>query len=255
MIKNVTKDIKNHILYLFRNCDLNESELLNRDNFYEKIIEKLDDKHSIVDYFHGVSKCVFFLKEYPDLVVKIPFNGGLDPASYSYKNSPYVSYDDFYWSESPIFCCADNAIVNCKGLKRNWDYCEVEEILFKRSCCAGVNDYFAQTICIGEINDYPIYIQEKATILSDSDIDFKYPYKVVKETKEQIKNIINEDIKDTIDRLPMEWIYDFYTKYGKELLIKLMSFIAEEEISDLHCDNVGFINDRPVLTDYSSFWS
>ena len=137
-------------------------------------------------------------------------------------------------------------------MRRNWDYCEVEEILFNRAYKAGVSDYFAQTVCIGEINGYPLYIQERAEIYSDS--ESKYSYKLIQELIKEIK----QDLDDTdrlFGRLPDEWVCNFYVIYGKNLLKKFLDFVEEEEISDLHSDNVGFIDDKPVLTDYSSFWS
>lgn len=247
---HITQSEKDAILNLFQDCDFNESELLNEDNYYQKIVAKLNNKVKNFDYFNGVSKCVFLFEQYPDIVVKIPFNGGVDYRSYSSSADGSNDYD--YYDDSSEYSCADLSIVNCKGMRRNWDYCEVEEVLFNRAYKAGVNDYFAQTAYIGEINGYPIYIQERAEIYSDSEV--KYSYKLIKELIEEIKQDLGDSDR-LFGRLPDEWVCDFYVIYGKDLLVKFLNFVEEQEISDLHSDNVGFIDDKPVLTDYSSFWS
>lgn len=247
---HITQSEKDAILNLFQDCDFNESELLNEDNYYQKIVAKLNNKVKNFDYSNGVSKCVFLFEQYPDIVVKIPFNGGVDYRSYSSSADSSNDYD--YYDDSSEYSCADLSIVNCKGMRRNWDYCEVEEVLFNRAYKAGVNDYFAQTAYIGEINGYPLYIQERAEIYSDS--ESKYSYKLIKELIEEIKQDLGDPDR-LFGRLPDEWICHFYVIYGKNLLKKFLDFVEEEEISDLHSDNVGFIDDKPVLTDYSSFWS
>ena len=52
-----------------------------------------------------------------------------------------------------------------------------------------------------------------------------------------------------------EWLCDFEEYYGEQKLYALMRFLQEFHIGDLHYDNFGYINDRPVITDYSDFQS
>ena len=41
---HITQSEKDAILNLFQDCDFNESELLNEDNYYQKIVAKLNNK-------------------------------------------------------------------------------------------------------------------------------------------------------------------------------------------------------------------
>ena len=51
-----------------------------------------------------------------------------------------------------------------------------------------------------------------------------------------------------------EVINCFKNYYGKELGEAIEDVINMLEVSDLHSGNVGFIEGRPVLIDYSSYW-
>jgi lantibiotic modifying enzyme len=50
-----------------------------------------------------------------------------------------------------------------------------------------------------------------------------------------------------------EWLADAFEYYGLKTFNKLMNFIYEYNITDLHTDNIGYIGTRPVILDFSDF--
>ena len=50
-----------------------------------------------------------------------------------------------------------------------------------------------------------------------------------------------------------DWLLDFYFTYGEDEYIRFMNFIGEMNIGDLYEQNLGYINNKPVLVDYSDF--
>ena len=145
--------------------DINEYNYDNYIQYENDAIEKEDS---------GVSKAVFFPKDFPQLVVKIPFTAGPEE-EYWFPNGSYYTgttgsthrhteYD--YEMRSSRFECAWESIPDCIDieLQDNWNYCEVEAILFKEAEKHGVGQFFVKTECIGYIGNYPIYAQEKCRI-------------------------------------------------------------------------------------------
>ena len=41
--------------------------------------------------------------------------------------------------------------------------------------------------------------------------------------------------------------------YGENEIEKLLKFINDEKINDLHSGNLGYLNDRPVIVDYAGY--
>jgi hypothetical protein len=51
----------------------------------------------------------------------------------------------------------------------------------------------------------------------------------------------------------LTWMADAYDYYGEEYFKKLMNFLKSEGIYDLHGGNIGYINSRPVIFDFSDY--
>ena len=127
---------KDDILNIFKNCFF---ENLNDKNFKENILDNLPSDFNY-EYHYGASKLVIIPKYENKYVIKIPFSGYFD----------YV-YDEFYF-----FSNANEDEDKC------WDYCLTELLIYRRAKKEKINQIFAKSRLIGTINDYPIYIQEKA---------------------------------------------------------------------------------------------
>jgi hypothetical protein len=68
------------------------------------------------------------------------------------------------------------------------------------------------------------------------------------------KTAISKTSYDAVDELPYHWILNFIKLYGEKEFLRLCLFLEEEGINDLHEKNVGYIDGRPVLFDYSGYY-
>jgi len=260
MIRLTQKEIKD-ILSIVERANISIDTHINEDNF-EHIFDRCWG-NGVWNFDAGVSKGVLFLNDYPDIVVKIPFSEGGE-----------ASYRSYYTNEDGNTCCTYNLFNESftsagqslpprleDKLVRNWDYCEVETILFEDACRAGVDSFFAETVLIGYCNGYPVYVQEKARIYegeSEYGYEQEYDSKGLQQLWAEIKKEVEECLQlNEFDYLwfgiAKEWLIDFYLYYGAEALGSFWEYLEDTCIDDLHCSNIGYINHRPVVTDYASF--
>ena len=191
---------------------------LNDNCFYEQVIQPFKEnyKHTF-SYETGATKGVLIFPDL-DFVIKIPFT---------------------YNSDDDELCGADDS-------GPGWNYCEVEEIKCQKAKIFGVEGCFAETILVGEICNYPIYAQEKATVFTQGGSPSP------KKSDEEYDRI--EDMCDGMaECFNRVWLSDAFDYFGEKTFYELLSFIDEYDISDLHDANIGYIGMRPVLVDYSSF--
>lgn len=215
--------------YLRKNSYLDQWAYVTEDDV-ESI---LDGSPNEMDYAYGASKIVL-MEEDADFVFKIPFNGQYER---SYDEDDYPM-DDFSFND---FTGAPFGI-------HEWDYCETETVVYKMAAAAGLAECFAKTEYAGDVDGYPVYIQEKAVIFN------LYPTHHSIEENTHTKERCGEMGVST-SGIDICWITDFIEYHGEEMLKKFLEFIVEKNIGDLHTDNIGYIGDRPVLIDYSDFYS
>lgn len=184
-------------------------------------IIKPEQNFSDYDYRYGATKFVLIAPK-EDFVIKIPFCG------------------EYYDEEFSEFC---------GGWDGNWDYCKTEEELYKIAAEKGIEQCFARTFSIGEVGGYTIYAQEKARIWSEVHSTNDYE----KEKTESIKEKCNENHKYYYC-FHACWLSDFLDYYGNTVFEKFMDFVEAYSIEDLHSSNLGYINGRPVVVDYSGFY-
>lgn len=152
------------------------------------------------------------------------------------------------------------------GNRRNEDgtsinYCALEAEKYAKACAKGIEDCFAATYEIGEINGVKVYLQEFANVDENSTDDSFYEYAF-----EQVEKYYNRDKEDedSEERFRDE-IWDFIHEMDDQERIcavfgnhknlrKICNFIDDEDINDLHSANWGFTNDgREVIIDYSGY--
>ena len=217
----------------------NKQEILNifqgfafSDDFCEEDISRLDNYLlEMFDSFSftiacGATKCVIIFNE-KNYVIKIPFRGTCEGINYW----PYE--------------CADS-------IKTSWDYCAVEVERYKKAKKYKLNSYLAKTIYIGTINNYPIYIQKKCiTFDSVQNLFDKSCFSPF--DKQKCLNIIEKYYQPY--KINLYWLIDFMKCYGENQLISFLHFLSINEWDDdLRNENIGYINNYPVLIDYSGFW-
>lgn len=202
--------------------------------FTEIVIPNLLKKSSYFyfefDWFFGVSKGVIVPKDY-NWVIKIPFYGCEEEA---------YNYD---YSGKSCYCNANSNPIH------NWDYCFTEVNFYKAAKSSGLHQVFCKEKYIGSIDNCPIYIQQKASSIGDLRQNKEYtPPK--EDSKDKTKSKIKEKNYGLFD---LDWQTDACLYYGEKYFIKLMKFLRESCIKDLHKDNIGYIGKQPVIFDFSDF--
>lgn len=185
----------------------------------EAFIKSFEEEHD-VEFKTGVTKLVI-VPNNEDFVLKIPFDGT------AYRGKFY------------LFCGAAD-------LEEGKDYCRAEELHYKEAKAWDLDFLFAETVQISEINGVPIYRQPKCELF-EVELLSQRPTEETQTTVEKActtydYRCFNED-----------WLAEVVMRYGVEVLHNLLSFLNYEDIIDLHDNNIGFLNGKPVLFDYASF--
>lgn len=202
------------ILEALEYCDFQD---LSDNVFYGNIVCPFRSRYKKEFYYdYGASKGVLAFKDL-GFVIKIPFIGNGD-------------YD---------FIGAD-----CEN---GWDYCQVEAEKYKIASSSGLEQCFAETQFISSINEHPIYIQEFATMF-DGGCSASSCHN--EEDLEKVKSLCKSNNYNCFNTI---WLSDAFNFFGEEIFYKLMNFINDCDISDLHSGNIGYIGMRPILVDYSSW--
>ena len=215
------------ILQLFNACTFDG--VLTENDFEDKVLSNLPDDLKY-HYEYGATKLVIILPDC-DFVIKIPFSG-------SYQEI-YQDRTDDYEEEYVEFENAD--FETCE-----WDYCKTEVNRYNLAKNVGIEKYFAKTECIGMVNHYPIYIQQKAEIFADVKDLNSYSEEKKSSTREKCD-------KEDLWCFNECWLSDLLDYCGDKIFSFFMSFIKDNDFDDLHSSNIGYINGVPVLVDYSGF--
>lgn len=198
-------------------------------DFYSIVVQPFSEKYKKpFDYATGATKGVLIFEQL-GFVIKIPFCRNSEDCEY---NSTYGEYECCYFTGADT----DNG----------WDYCEAEANKYERAEEEGLAQCFAKTKKIGDIGGYPIYMQELADIYKSID----YQSSHTEEDSRQVSSICNSN---NFYMFNIEWLSDAFHYYGEKIFHKLLEFIRTVGINDLHDGNIGYIGNRPVLVDYSSF--
>lgn len=169
-------------------------------------------------YYNGASKLVIYDPELPDVVVKIPFQG--------------ISH---HGDDKQFFTGAMNG---------EWDYLYDEEQFYELARCENLEHMFCGTQFLCYLNDYPIYVQEKAE-------DYLPHTKVSKESHDSAENTSDWWLSCDMEEATIAL---FYETYGKEDVDRLLEFLVDNRIRDCHDENVGTVNGLVRLFDYSGYY-
>jgi hypothetical protein len=121
----------------------------------------------------------------------------------------------------------------------DWDYCQREAELYVAAVEAGVSDFLAKTECVGYVDGFPIYAQERVEVTPD------YRYwsertrtRTTKKTREQARRLYYARTSGDSG----------FTSTDAELLIlnfgfraaqRFMNFCAKHDLGDWHSGNYG----------------
>ena len=220
----ISEEEKNYILNLLSTFNLKH---LSQYNFMKKL-QALDDNFILAS---GVSKVAIIPKE-KNYVIKIPYYG-------KYRKSNGIKCLDPYFS----------------SISKSGDYCKSEEIIYNKAKANGLDTFFAEIEQIGKIKSIPIYVQRKAVIFEDVYYPEDDEEENLNEREVSIFKTITTKYSDLVEDeyLPLSWMKDFICSYGELAFDKLYNFLSDNNIQDLHSENIGYICERPVLVDFSGF--
>lgn len=232
----------NIINELFKTCQpmtqLSKEDVEILDNSLDWEVLKSRGINSFTD--EGISKYAIVMSDI-DCVLKIPFNGmkGIyekwNSAKETYERNSkghIVTTETFY-----PFTDADSDYGD--------NYCEAELRRYEAAVEAGLDFLFAPVEYITTVNGYKIYSQPCCTMF------FSKHDSVCTDEATTAYSICSENHYDCFNEC---WLTEVLEEYGEQTFIKFMDFLEEYAINDLHADNVGYYNGKPVLVDYSGYW-
>jgi len=168
----------------------------------------------------GATKCVIIPKE-ADYVIKIPFDG-------EYRENEELE-EEFYMFSG--------------GGQEGWDYCDQEcayyEDIIKGS---GFEKFFLPNSVLSF--DWPMYTQQKAEVYIDS----------YRKTSNKSKKMVKEMKKSIWTNLPNIWLELCLENFNFDIN-KLKNFICflDDNFSDLHRSNIGYVGNQAVVIDYAGY--
>ena len=228
--KNWAMDIMHKLFNMgfYEAITYHKDELYPKDKWYRLGLfdwENAHDeelKHLPITLSSGETKVCVLSKDCPDWVIKVGFVRTTSPG--------YVEEDTAK------------------------DFCALEAEYYAKACDNRIEEYFAATYKIGEIDGVEIFMQEYARTDDDMFSDLFSNY-----VSEDFEKDEDEDDDDYWSRVSAyvedmdneERIYAVLGPHSEDVV----EFIIEHDINDLHSGNWGVTKDgRFVMVDYSGYF-
>lgn len=130
------------------------------------------------------------------------------------------------------------------------DFCKIEVEKYLKAQKEGLENAFCESHFLMNYLSYPCYIMKRAQV-DESEL-----YSDIRQYLSN-SNMSDEDIEEKMyDLDDEEMLRDFFLAYYEEDFVeKLLAFLYEEKINDVHSENVGYYNGYPIIFDYSGYWS
>lgn len=175
------------------------------------------DYRKDIDCLNGVSKIVLVFK---DIALKTTVSGEI------FWDDEIGGYDE----DNPIYI--------------ETDYCKIEAEIYQEAVARGIEEFFAE---VREV-ERGVYAQERCRqTLSETIDNFAEKYAGY-ECEEWIRNRFSS-------RVPVEALQYWLCTKSIFKIDKLMNFLFEYDINDLHRGNIGWFGDEIKLFDYSGYRS
>ena len=129
------------------------------------------------------------------------------------------------------------------------NFCQKEAIYYAQAQKEGLEKAFAPCYFLMNYKGANCYIMERVDCDEDRISDEFY------ESMKEFNNYSDEEAEEVF------WNYDEFDKvdelleynFDENFLEKLMNFLRENDINDLHAGNIGYRGDDLVLVDYSGY--
>ena len=147
---------------------------------------------------------------------------------------------------------------NFQGESVSQDYNSLEAKNYERACNEDIEDFFAATYCLGQVDEFMVYAQEKVEADEDAVSSSFFEYTLENYFSSRIceneddEDRLNEDAWDEANCLDNEdRIYAMIENYSDAR--RVVEFTDKYDINDLHSGNWGYRGTQPVLIDYSGY--
>ena len=113
-----------------------------------------------------------------------------------------------------------------------------------------MSKFFAKSFHAGTFHGLDIYLMEKANVDEDAISSCVWNSRMYDENMDKVPDEVGlamslDDVKTVVNF--------FGEFYQIDWVMRLLTFCEEYDIFDIHENNVGFINNMPVLIDYAGF--
>lgn len=128
-------------------------------------------------------------------------------------------------------------------------YCDMEYDIYKKAVLAGLSNMFAEIFPVLNYGERIVYAM-KFVEANEFDVTDDY-------YSRQIRYINDgeEDEEDEYYDIPIEeeQVLSLLEYYYPDMMNDFYKFINKEGINDIHAGNVGYLNNKLVLIDYSGY--
>lgn len=155
-----------------------------------------------------------------------------------------------YGLTKAVICLPDNDwVLKIPFTNFKIDYCSLEETNYYAAKKEGFEDFMAETHYLMDFKGMPCYIMRKAEVGLDFLREDMYSC-LIKEGNSEEYAVYNSEL-NCPDEDYVEDLLGFH--YDHKRLDNFLDFCEENDINDIHTGNVGYINGRLVVIDYSGY--
>lgn len=133
---------------------------------------------------------------------------------------------------------------------RKINYCQIEAEIYEDARRENLDKFFAPCYFLENYDGARIYVMQRAEVSYDklySDLFERLSSEG--RTEKEASDIVDE--ADSYSEF-VNWLFPYYSEEPAEF-DKFIDFLNCASINDLHSGNIGYINDRVVLIDYSGY--
>ena len=161
-----------------------------------------------------------------------------------------LGVDIKYGSTKAVICLSNNDwVLKIPFTNFKIDYCNLEETNYCAAKREGFEDFMAETHYLMDFKGIPCYIMRKAEVGLNFLREDMYSC-LIKEGNSEEYAVYNSELNCS-DEEYVEDLLGFH--YDHKRLDDFLDFCSENEINDIHTDNVGYIDGRLVVIDYSGY--
>lgn len=145
---------------------------------------------------------------------------------------------------------ANNWVFKIPFKSCKYNYCQIEADIYEMACAENINEFFAPCYFLEKYDDVDIYVMMRAdTSYNELYSDLYGRLSDEGRSDEEVEDIMVEVEEDESGYV--EWLFPYYMNYDK--FETFTDFLENANINDLHSGNIGYINGRIVLIDYSGY--